>query len=121
MRLDLGDDGDDWGVDGGVVVARIEGDIDFGSAGDLGADILRALPDTAIGLVLDLTEVRYVDSGGVRVFFELAAHLAGSGRRVALAVPETSPIRRLIKITRLEEAVLLCTAAPECAEMLRTT
>ena len=72
-----------------------------------------------MGLVLDLTDVRYVDSGGVRVFFELAASLAISGRRMALAVPETSPLRRLIKITRLEEAVLLCASAPECAEMLR--
>ena len=77
--------------DDGVVVARIEGDIDFGSAGDLGRDVLRDLPDAAVGLVLDLTDVRYVDSGGVRVFFELAAQLDMSGRRVALAVPETSP------------------------------
>jgi anti-anti-sigma factor len=114
MRLELTDDA-------GVTVARIEGDIDFGSAGDLIRDILRALPDAAAGLVLDLSAVRYVDSGGVRGFFELAAHLEVSGRRVALAVPETSPVRRLIKITRLEEAVLLCTNAQECTEMILHT
>ncbi len=114
MRLELTDDD-------GVLVARIEGDIDFVTAGDLGPEILRALPDGAAGLVLDLADVRYVDSGGVRVFFELAAHLEISGRRVALAVPEASPIRRLIKITRLEEAVLLCTTALECTEMIRQT
>ncbi|MEA2843438.1 MAG: hypothetical protein QOJ69_1109, partial [Actinomycetota bacterium] len=91
------------------------------SAGDLGRDVLQAMPDAALGLVVDLTDVRYVDSGGVRVFFELAAQLETSGRRVALAVPETSPVRRLIKITRLEEAVLLCTSSPECAEMIRRT
>lgn len=112
MRLELFDEGD-------LTVARIEGDIDFESAADLGPDILRSLPDASIGLVLDLTDVRYVDSGGVRAFFEIAAHLAVSGRRVALAVPETSPIRRLIKITRLEEVVVLCTNADECGEMLR--
>jgi anti-anti-sigma factor len=114
MRLELTD------ADG-VVVARIDGDIDFGSAGDLGRDVLGAIPDEAAGLALDLTDVRYVDSGGVRVVFELAAQLEASGRRVALAVPETSPIRRLIKITRLEEAVLLCTTVQECAEMIRRT
>ncbi|HEX7277125.1 MAG TPA: STAS domain-containing protein [Acidimicrobiales bacterium] len=112
MRLELLDQD-------GVTVARIEGDIDFESAADLGPDILRSLPDSAIGLVLDLTAVPYADSGGVRAFFEIAAHLAISGRRVALAVPETSPIRRLIKITRLEEVVVLCTSAEECGEMLR--
>jgi anti-anti-sigma factor len=79
------------------------------------------MPDAALGLVLDLADVRYVDSGGVRVFFELAAQLGSSGRRVALVVPETSPVRRLIKITRLEEAVLLCTSAQECTEMIRQT
>jgi len=114
MRFDLTEDD-------GVLVVKVDGDIDFGSAGDLGRDILRALPDTAAGLVLDLADVRYVDSGGVRVFFELASQLEPSGRRVALAVPETSPIRRLIKITRLEEAVLLCASSQECAEMLRRT
>ncbi len=114
MRLELTDDD-------GVVVARIEGDIDFDSAGDLGRDVMQAMPDAAVGLVLDLTDVRYVDSGGVRVFFELAAQLEASGRRVALAVPETSPVRRLIKITRLEEAVILCTSAQECTEMIRQT
>lgn len=114
MRLELTNDD-------GVLVARIEGDIDFGSAGDLGRDVLQEMPDAALGLVLDLTDVRYVDSGGVRVFFELAAQLGTSGRAVALAVPETSPVRRLIKITRLEEAVLLCTTAQESAEMIRRT
>lgn len=114
MRLELTDDA-------GVAVARIKGDIDFNSAGDLSRDIMRTLPDSAAGLVLDLSSVRYVDSGGVRVFFELASHLEASGRRVALAVPETSPVRRLIKITRLEEAVLLCTSARACTEMIRQT
>lgn len=114
MRLELA-------VDADVAVARIEGDIDFGSAGDMSRDVLRGLPDVAVGLVLDLSSVRYVDSGGVRVFFELASHLELSGRRLALAVPETSPVRRLIKITRLEEAVLLCTSASECTEMIRRT
>jgi len=72
-------------------VVTVYGDIDFGSAHDLGRDILRALPDTAAGLVLDLTDVRYVDSGGVRVFFELASQLEPSGRRVALSVPRRRP------------------------------
>lgn len=106
-------------LDAGVAVARIGGDIDFSSADDLARDILRALPDSAVGLVLDLTEVRYVDSGGVRVLFALAARLGTSGRRMALAVPEASPIRRLIKITQLEEAVVVCATAHECAEAVR--
>lgn len=114
MRLELSDEE-------GVVVARIDGDIDISSADDLGRDVMRALPDSASGLVLDLSEVRYVDSCGVRVFFELAVQLGISGRRLALAVPETSPVRRLIKITRLEEAVLLCASAQECTEMIRQT
>ena len=51
------------------------------------------LPDAALGLVLDLTDVRYVDSGGVRVFFELAAQLevvrapGGPGRARDVADP----------------------------------
>ena len=112
MQVELTDDD-------GVVVAAVTGDIDFGTADDLARDMARCLPDAAVGLVLDLTDVRYVDSSGVRVIFQLAAQLGTSGRPLALAVPETSPIRRLVKITRLEEAVVLCTGSPDCCEMLR--
>jgi anti-anti-sigma factor len=114
MRVDLTDDD-------GVLVASVTGDIDFGTADDLGRDVAGTLSDSAAGLVLDLTGVRYVDSSGVRVIFELAAQLGISGRKLALALPETSPIRRLVKITRLEEAALLCTTPAECTEMLRRT
>lgn len=104
----------------GVVVARLRGDIDFGAADDLGHELFAAIPDEAEGLVVDLTDVRYVDSGGVRMFFALASRLDTGRRKLALSLPETSPLRRLIKITRLEEVALLCSSSEECAEMVRT-
>ena len=104
----------------GVVIVRLHADIDFAAADALGHELFRAVPDEAIGLVLDLAEVRYIDSGGVRMLFELASRLDTARRKLALAVPETSPLRRLIKITRLEEVAVLCASSDECAELVRT-
>lgn len=105
---------------GGVIVVPLTGDIDATDANEIGRDLFAAVPDHAMGLVLDITDVRYIDSGGVLMLFELAARLDIARRKLALSVPEQSPLRRLIKITRLEEVALLCASADECAEMLRT-
>ena len=113
MQLDVSHDGD-------VTIAAVSGDVDFAVADEFARDLMAAIPTAAVGLVIDLSAARYVDSGGVRTFFEVAAHLAASERKLALAVPETSPLRRLIKITRLEEVALLCAATDECVEMIRT-
>ncbi|HEY0364547.1 MAG TPA: STAS domain-containing protein, partial [Solirubrobacteraceae bacterium] len=59
----------------GVVVARVEGEVDMSNASELGAAITASVPSEARGLVLDLGAVGYVDSAGIHVFFELRERL----------------------------------------------
>lgn len=102
-----------------VVIARLVGEFDFTEADWVSAELLSATPNDAIGLVLDLSEVRYIDSSGVRMLFEIARRLDTCRQHLALALPEDSPIRRLVKITKLEEVVLLCATHQECTDGLR--
>lgn len=103
---------------GDVVVARLRGDIDFSDAGRLSAELLGAVSNDAIGLVIDLSQVRYIDSSGVRVLFELARRLETCRQRLAVSLAETSPVRRLLKISKLDEVVMLCVSVDDCLAQL---
>lgn len=106
-------------TDEDVIVGRLVGDIDFGDTDPITSELLVATPNDALGLVLDLSELRYVDSAGVRMLFELARRLRVCRQRLGIALPEDSPIRRVVKITKLEEIVLLCASVAECVDGLR--
>lgn len=107
-------------ADTGLVIATLldDIDIDIASSVELGDVLLAAVPNTARGLVLDLRTVRYVDSAGVRMLFGLVRQLSTSRQRLGLWLPEDSPLRRLIKITRLDEVAVTCTDLQDCADAI---
>lgn len=82
----------------GVLVARIQGDVDGSNAVELGRALGEQLPSSAHGLVLDLTAVGYMDSTGIELLFGLARRLGDRRQRLRLAVPERSPVRRVLEI-----------------------
>lgn len=104
---------------GDVVVARLDGDIDLANTPIVSARILEGVPNDAFGLVIDLSEVRYIDSVGIRMLFTLVRSLHASRQAMALAVPPDSPVRKLLKITHLEEAAVLRATVDEATEALR--
>ena len=56
-------------------VARISGEIDASNAASFTAQLKDAVPNTAMGLVLDLSEISYLDSSGVHLIFDVAESL----------------------------------------------
>ena len=102
-----------------VVIARLEGDIDLANTPTLSATILEAIPNDALGLVVDLSGVRYIDSVGIRMLFGLVRALHSSRQGVSIALDDASPVRRLAKITNLDEAVVVCASVDECVDALR--
>jgi anti-sigma B factor antagonist/stage II sporulation protein AA (anti-sigma F factor antagonist) len=88
-------------------VVRIRGEIDLSNASIVRAEILDALSHTAAGIVLDLTETTYLDSSGVRLLFDLAERLQARRQRLALVVTEAALVRRVLVLTKLDDAVPL--------------
>ena len=76
----------------GVVVARLEGEVDMSNASELGAAITARVPSDARGLVLDLGGVEYLDSAGIHVLFELRERLKRRGQEIRLALGADSPV-----------------------------
>ena len=78
------------------LVARLQGEIDASNAASLERDIIAAIPNTAAGLVLELSEVEYMDSSGIRMLFFLHAQLEQRGQRMRAVVPDTTPIKHVL-------------------------
>jgi anti-anti-sigma factor len=86
-------------------VVHVHGEIDLSNADAVRAEILSAIPHEARGVVLDLTETTYLDSTGVRLLFELADRLQSRRQRLVLVVREAALVRRVLVLTKLDDAV----------------
>lgn len=84
-----------------VGVARLSGDLDITQASAVRKQLLSAIRNEDLGLVVDLSAARYIDSVGVSLLFELAERLAGRQIRFAVVMPSGGLIERVLKIVDL--------------------
>jgi anti-anti-sigma factor len=85
----------------GVSVARLKGEIDMTNAEELARVIGRSVSNTALGMVLDLSGVSYLDSAGIRMLFELGSRLRQRGQRMSLVIADETPVRRVLQLTNV--------------------
>jgi anti-anti-sigma factor len=90
-----------------VVIARLPDEVDLANTPTVSAAVLEAVTNDAVGLVIDLSGVRYIDSVAIRMLFTFVRSLHDSRQGMAIAVPPDSPVRKLLKITHLDEAAEL--------------
>ncbi len=84
-----------------VGVARLSGDVDIVQSSTLRKQLLGAVRNDDLALVVDLTDARYIDSVGVSLLFELAERLAGRQLRFAVVMPSGGLVERVLKIVDL--------------------
>jgi anti-anti-sigma factor len=90
---------------GRVVVARLAGEVDLSNAADLERSMLDAVPNTAEGMVVDLSVVSYLDSSGIRMLGEMAERLTWREQRFAVVAPAGSRVRGVLTIAGAESVV----------------
>lgn len=74
----------------GVPVARVQGEVDASNARSVCERLIEAVPNTALGMVVDLSATEYLDSSGVHTLFEVADALRRRQQQLHLVVaPET--------------------------------
>jgi len=105
----------------GVPVARIQGDIDTGNAPELADALSAAVPNAALGLVLDLRATGYLDSAGVRLLFETVERLGRRQQRLGLVVPRDSLVGDIVEMTDLGSYAGVDSGLAEALERLRET
>src|SRR5215217_848873 len=86
-----------------VVLVRLRGEIDLSNAEAVRLQIEEAVPNHAIGLIVDLSLVRYLDSSGVRLLFELARRLERRQQRLVTVAEEDSPVYEILEMVGANE------------------
>jgi len=102
-----------------VIVARLTGEVDLSNAGEVSETLSAAVPNTALGLVIDLTATSYLDSSGVHLLFDLAERLQRRQQQLRVVVPQGGPIRRVLRIVELALTVPVVTTVGEAVEQIR--
>jgi anti-sigma B factor antagonist len=86
-----------------TVVAGVTGEVDLSNAGHLCDAIVDATANDALGVVLDLSAVDYLDSAGIHLIYRLRESLRARGQKLMLVIPGQSPVHdslRLAGVTR---------------------
>ncbi len=105
--------------DGDFIVVTLGDDIDLANVEPIAAQLLRAVPDDAAGLVVDLSAVRYIDSTGAHMLFDLARTLGLRRQRLAVALSDSSPLRPLLKMMNVNDVVPVAATTAQAIEGLR--
>ena len=82
-----------------AVVAHLSGEVDMTNAAFVRDELLAAVPNDALTLIVDLAGCRYLDSAAIEVIFDLARRLGRRRQELRLVVPESSPLGRVLMLT----------------------
>jgi len=101
----------------GVTIVTLEGELDKLTTGAARVELGRAVGGDAV--LVDLTSVAFLDSAGLHLLFRLARATAKSGGRLAIVIPATSPLRRVVEITNVDEVAAVCDSVEEGIAAMR--
>ncbi len=84
----------------GTMVVTISGEVDISNI-DRVAEVIFAQPNTGDGLVVDLSQVRYLDSTAISLLHDVALRLRQRAQRLVVVSPADSPPRHVLELTAL--------------------
>jgi anti-anti-sigma factor len=90
---------------GPICLVRVHGEIDLSNAQEVSSAIGSAMGHEARQLVVDLSDITYLDSSGVALLLRPAARLQARRRQLHLVVPRGSPVRRVLVFTGLPKVI----------------
>jgi anti-sigma B factor antagonist len=78
-----------------------EGELDIASVGEFRRTLADAVRDAANGLVIDLSEVSFIDSSGLGAVIEAHDRLRRKNRPVAVVAPRGTAAALVLTLTQL--------------------
>jgi anti-anti-sigma factor len=97
--------------DGSTVRLALQGELDVASAGRVEAELARIEQDAPETLVLDLRELAFMDSTGLRVIVAADDRAREQERRL-LIVRGSDTVQRIIEMTRLDARLEIVDVPP---------
>jgi anti-anti-sigma factor len=105
--------------DGEMVTATVEGEIDLANARTIFERVVAAVDNRVVGMALDLSATRYLDSSGLQALLDLRRRIHARGQRLRVVAPENSPPRRVIEAVGAQALLDLCADLDEALAALR--
>jgi anti-sigma B factor antagonist len=103
----------------GIPVVHLDGDIDISNAADIGEALAAGIGNDVPGLVLDLTELDYLDSAGVHLMLDLAGRLRTRRQGLHAVAPADAPLRMVLDLTAVDKRVPLHERVDDAVRALR--
>jgi anti-anti-sigma factor len=103
----------------GITIASVEGEIDLSNAAELEMAISHAVANEAVGLVVDLANVDYLDSSGVTLLFNLARRVSRRQQELVVVVPGEAHVREILTLSGATEALELHESVPDALSQLQ--
>jgi anti-sigma B factor antagonist len=88
----------------GIATVAVQGELDLLTAPKLAARIGELLRVEPCDVVLDLGETEFIDSAGLAILLNVQRQLERRGRQLRV-ICDDGPVRRVIELARLEEAL----------------
>jgi anti-sigma B factor antagonist len=98
--------------DGSTAVIRLYGELDLAAAPTLNAELETAGATGVSAIVVDLTELEFMDSTGLRAILLAHERCGEYGQRFAI-VPGGRQVARLLEIARVEDHLDLISSPAE--------
>jgi anti-anti-sigma factor len=93
---------------GDIVLAHVTGELDISGAPHAGERIAEAVPTSARGLVVDMSELDFIDSSGVAMLFGLVRRLSSRRQELRVVAPKGRPVARVLEIVEFQRAAPIC-------------
>lgn len=101
------------------MVARLTGELDLSNAEDVGRALADAVPNHALALVVDLSQVEYLDSAGIQLIYRLRESLRARGQTLHLVIPTASAANDALRLAGVERHVETIQSVDEALGELR--
>ncbi len=102
----------------GPVLAAVAGDVDIATASSLSEAVIAALEESpGCGVILDFTNVGFMDSSGLRAVLDIARRLTMGAASLVLLSP-TRPVRKLLSLAGLDEQMPIATTLEQAEAII---
>jgi anti-sigma B factor antagonist len=89
---------------GEVVIAHVTGELDIAAASRTGESIHDAVPTSARALVVDCSDLDFIDSSGIAMLFGLARRLGSRRQELRVVARDGKPVARVLEIVEFDRA-----------------
>jgi anti-anti-sigma factor len=103
-----------------AVVGRITGEVDLSNAGEIGRALIDAMPNDALALVLELSDVDHLDSAGIQLIYRLREDLGARGQSLQLVIPRHSAAHDALRLAGVSRHMHLAESVDDAIAELAT-